>query len=340
MYITYRRNFSPITAGDTVWTSDVGWGCAIRSGQMMIAQAFLDHLKSRSKKNCNVHSGRIASVVSLFWDSPLDEHVFSIHHICKIASRHGVEPGSWMGPGFVSRVLCEIVNLTHPFNVHAALISTPAGASCITPEKIEELQSVFSNNTELNSTPQNAPNQPPDEEDPLGLASLPPGLLIMIPLLLGTSKMHPRYMRQVKETLTWTQSIGIIGGRSSSSMYLVGFQDSEIFHLDPHKPRTVTSSPQEFTTYFNAPLKVMSEDVVITSLSLGFYCKTKMELCDLMEKLQQMEKESDGAPIITFLEKNIPNCAAPSSTWSLPDEVLADDDDDIEDLSDWEVINV
>uniref|UniRef100_M1D572 Cysteine protease n=1 Tax=Solanum tuberosum TaxID=4113 RepID=M1D572_SOLTU len=36
--VTYRKGFAPI--GDTKYTSDVNWGCMLRSSQMLVAQVF------------------------------------------------------------------------------------------------------------------------------------------------------------------------------------------------------------------------------------------------------------------------------------------------------------
>lgn len=55
--------------------------------------------------------------------------------------------------------------------------------------RIDEMRLVFDYEEEEEvCTPRESLDQPINEEDPLGLKSLPPGLVIMIPLLLGTSK--------------------------------------------------------------------------------------------------------------------------------------------------------
>jgi len=39
LWFSYRKGFVPI--GDTGITSDKGWGCMLRCGQMVVAQALL-----------------------------------------------------------------------------------------------------------------------------------------------------------------------------------------------------------------------------------------------------------------------------------------------------------
>lgn len=51
--------------------------------------------------------------------------------------------------------------------------------------------------------------------------------------------MNPRYIPQLREVLTWPQSIGIVGGRPGSSLAFVGCQDEQVLFLDPHTPQQV-----------------------------------------------------------------------------------------------------
>lgn len=46
IWVTYRTGFEPLSPGH--YTSDVGWGCMIRSGQMLVANAMVQCFLGRT----------------------------------------------------------------------------------------------------------------------------------------------------------------------------------------------------------------------------------------------------------------------------------------------------
>ena len=56
-------------------------------------------------------------------------------------------------------------------------------------------------------------------------------------------QVNERYIPQLQEVLQWPQSIGIVGGRPSSSLYFVGCQQDQVLYLDPHQAQQVGPLP-------------------------------------------------------------------------------------------------
>ena len=57
--------------------------------------------------------------------------------------------------------------------------------------------------------------------------------------LASCLQVNERYVPQLQQVLTWPQSIGIVGGRPSSSLYFVGCQHDQVLYLDPHQAQQV-----------------------------------------------------------------------------------------------------
>ena len=73
--------------------------------------------------------------------------------------------------------------------------------------------------------------------------------------------MNERYIPQLQQVLTWPQSIGIVGGRPSSSLYFVGCQDDQVIYLDPHQAQQVQHAAYSLKLA-GSSLDVVSREVV------------------------------------------------------------------------------
>jgi len=74
--------------------------------------------------------------------------------------------------------------------------------------------------------------------------------LILVGIRLGIDRVNPVYWDALKASLQLPQSVGIAGGRPSSSLYFFGIQSDQFFYLDPHNTRPALplhSHPAEYT---------------------------------------------------------------------------------------------
>jgi hypothetical protein len=73
IWFSYRANFDPIVYNKTMYTSDSGWGCMIRSGQMILARAIYmlksNQFKGQQKKGYDLNS--FLETLLLFLDKSL-----------------------------------------------------------------------------------------------------------------------------------------------------------------------------------------------------------------------------------------------------------------------------
>lgn len=68
IWFSYRNNFEAIMYGKILYSSDAGWGCMIRAGQMILAKAIIEYMKSESKKYKN---NILENILLLFFDSKI-----------------------------------------------------------------------------------------------------------------------------------------------------------------------------------------------------------------------------------------------------------------------------
>ncbi|RMZ79596.1 hypothetical protein DV737_g3299, partial [Chaetothyriales sp. CBS 132003] len=304
-WMTYRSNFPPIprsqepSAGLTLsvrlrnfgerdgFSSDTGWGCMVRSGQSLLANALImlhlgrqwrrpsplpppslppDHGESQSPASSTTPSE--AGIIALFADSPLAP--FSIHNfVSHGATSCNVHPGQWFGPSATASCIAGLAS---------ANLSLPMCNLRVSPDS-------------ANSTVQPT--------------------LILLAVRLGIDRITPVYHEALKSTLTFPQSVGIAGGRPSSSHYFVGHQDSLFLYLDPHETRPALahySNPSDYTreeldSFHTRRLRGLRIQEMDPSMLIGFLIRDEDDWQDWKQRVKNVK----GKGIVHVYDKEPPH---------------------------------
>lgn len=254
-WFTYREGFPAI--GSKAFVSDVGWGCMLRCGQMLISQTLFNHLLGRDFRYHAQDPPRSdhRKILAMFHDSPSQEECpFSVHNLLRQCSVDGVVPGRWLGPSMVCRAVCRSINEeTHRFS--PSLVAY-LGLDCI----VSKLDIVETMGT---SGKQWCP------------------VLILVPLRLGLKEFNIAYAKALKSVLSSKLCVGILGGKPRHSVFFIGYEGDDLIGLDPHAcrladdPRRPGSSLKSY--HCSTPRKIPLS-TIDPSLALGFYCEKEEDL--------------------------------------------------------------
>jgi cysteine protease ATG4 len=246
LWITYRRNFPPIDE-NTRYTTDRGFGCMIRCGQMVLANALLYKNLGRdwiwSPNGLDQNPPIYTRILKLFQDR--QDCPYSIHRIVQIGQHEGKTVGEWFGPNTIAQALKRMSTsyLTDKQFDNDLVISIDAALDNMVV--IDEIKNRFMHSHIKSKSTDNGSTVSGDkavDQDKIGGGQdrkstdethWIPGILF-IQLRLGLTKINPLYFAALKKTFQFENSLGIIGGRPNHALYLVGYTDDDIIYLDPH----------------------------------------------------------------------------------------------------------
>ncbi|KAL8898357.1 MAG: hypothetical protein Q9207_006741 [Kuettlingeria erythrocarpa] len=190
----------------------------IRSGQSLLANTLATLRLSRDwRRGLDEHGER--ALLSLFADDP--SAPFSIHRFVEHgALACGKHPGEWFGPSATARCIQALADSSVPTELKVYINGDGA-------DVYEDRFFSLAKAANGRFTP----------------------TLILVGIRLGIDRITPAYWEALKASLQIPQSVGIAGGRPSSSHYFVGVQGDNFFFLDPHQPRAALPRPENVMEY-------------------------------------------------------------------------------------------
>ncbi|NXA57629.1 ATG4D protease, partial [Nothocercus julius] len=213
LWLTYRRGF-PALPGSR-WSTDCGWGCTLRSGQMLLAQGLLLHRLGRDwswARAAEPEAARSASprrrsgsseadterrhrsVVACFADHP--RAPLGIHRLVELGRGAGKRAGDWYGPCAVAHILRKAVESCPEASGLAVYVSQDctgrSGRRALPP-----------GTPPASRIPRPAPAV--YKEDVAGLVQAAPeagaeagAVLVLVPVRLGGETLNPGYVACIK----------------------------------------------------------------------------------------------------------------------------------------------
>ncbi|KAG6332117.1 hypothetical protein ID866_6969 [Astraeus odoratus] len=225
--------------GEKGWTSDSGWGCMLRTGQTLLANAllhlhlgrgkhmlliicinFLTIISDWRRPPLPVRTNDFATYVQIitwFLDTPLPQAPFSVHRMALAGKDLGKDVGQWFGP---STAAGAIKTLVHAFPEAGLGVAVAA-------DGVVYQTDVYSASNVHTRSPRRLARSSWGER----------AVLVLVGIRLGLDGVNPIYYGAIKSLFTFPQSVGIAGGRPSSSYYFLGSQADNLFYLDPHHAR-------------------------------------------------------------------------------------------------------
>ncbi|TFK64478.1 hypothetical protein BDN72DRAFT_901537 [Pluteus cervinus] len=211
--------------GEKGWTSDSGWGCMLRTGQSLLANTLVYvHLgREWRRPPYPIQTADYATyvqIVSWFLDTPSPEAPFSVHRMALAGKELGKDVGQWFGPSTAAGAIQRLVNAFPECGLGVALaVDGTLYQSDVYAASHGTTNLVRSTRRHGKSFWGHKP------------------VLLLLGIRLGLDGVNPIYYSTIKTIYTFPQSVGIAGGRPSSSYYFVGSQADNLFYLDPHHAR-------------------------------------------------------------------------------------------------------
>jgi cysteine protease ATG4 len=346
IWFSYRKNF-PKLLKTTAYDSDRGWGCMLRTGQMMFAEIIKRHFFMKTSDNLTYlpTKDQMYELISYFadYEDDMENDVpFGIQRISKIANdEYKLKPGEWYKATTIAMILetlCDqypklpTKNLKFAIFIEGTIYEDQILEKAFNQEKVET-----SEQTQYSSEKLDSPMSPGEESKAEKAESIKKqrtgkwdnSVFVLAVTKTGLDDHNPIYLPTIKQLLMMKQSVGILGGNGTSAHYIIGTHQENVLFLDPHfvqkAPQNKTDLINLLPTYFvEKPFQMKLKDID-TSVGFGFYLKDDADYLNF--KATILKARADDPDFLMGYEQDTPQYTYKESSQK---QIVELNDDDFE----------
>ena len=309
------------------YNSDCGWGCMIRSSQMIFARMLYKIFKQIYKNQYDSKTLTI-SAIPYFMDDyiilddlkgsdylvlGLDSYINKL----KLFLKEKIEKNQYKKS--------EIQSIDPPFSIHKiCIIGEIFGRTCgewfsdfELPDIYEIINTTFNiipnlsimhfnTNIEINKILEKCFEKENDDKNPNLFKNnyfiinqnekykLKKMGAIFVSVRLGISMISPEYFPSIKKLFECRQFLGFIGGKADSASYFFGYCDDSLLYLDPHLNQQSDSYLDDKTkdTYINKTVFELDFKSLQCAFTAGFLFRNLNEFSKLIDFLKKYNDEN------------------------------------------------
>ncbi|CAD8095647.1 unnamed protein product [Paramecium sonneborni] len=316
IWFTYRKNFPQIL--NSQQTSDAGWGCMLRSGQMIWAQILRVHIRQKKQHSKDYQY----KLLCAFADDDDDEHKklltndlkvclspYSIQKIETISQiKFSTKPCQWYRPDQVLNAFLQLHQLK-PLEgsedlqisisdnlLYDRLYCEMYGLQMDCEHIINEIK--MDKTKEISKICNICQKQQPKS------------LAIFLLTRIGLEEINKDYLPFLNDLIDLPYFQGIIGGKDDKAYYILGRVNKKLIYLDPHYIQEHINRGNILMlkeTFFCKDVKYINEESMSPSIALGFYCQNQMELDKFFTTVEEIKKNYNNDKIFGYINRITPN---------------------------------
>ena len=316
IYVSYRSRFKPQinVKNNKEYTSDCGWGCMIRSSQMILCRAIYKIFKYKYKSEKNL----IYHVIPFVMDKNLDlvkykylgfdsyinklkefgkkdivqiDPPFSIHKIVILGESFGRASGEWFSDFELPKIY-NIINTTFSIIPDLSIIHYNSFIELNTI--LEKCFKVYdSENKENNIINDKENNNNVFNFEGKNYLMEKMGL-IFVSVRLGLDNITPEYFPSIFKLFSCKECLGFIGGKkwTNSASYFFGYYENFLLYLDPHfNNQSIDHLDNDnIYTYTNKIIYKIDIKTLKAGFTIGFLFRNLKEFNELLVFFKEQQK--------------------------------------------------